>query len=169
MIERYDIEFVEEQRDAAEAQIAALREDIARLRRELWDACNIDWPVLGTLAKENDALRSTLAAKDREIAALRRDITRLRRELWDRCNTDPAEAMRAKYEATGGFVDVDRPTLERLRKAAREQEKVDTYTWIAPGHVLAMIDTIGELEGALADTTARAIRAALKGNGEGNG
>ena len=42
MIERYDIEFVEEQRDAAEAQIAALREDIARLRRELWDSCNTD-------------------------------------------------------------------------------------------------------------------------------
>jgi hypothetical protein len=35
---------------------------------------DIDWPVLGTLAKENDTLRSIIAAKDAAIARLREEL-----------------------------------------------------------------------------------------------
>jgi hypothetical protein len=65
-------------------------------------------------------------------------------------------------EATGGFIDIAPLMLEKLREAARAEQRKNTYTWIAPGHVLALLDTIDELEAALADTTAKAIRDALK-------
>jgi hypothetical protein len=57
-----------------------------------------------------------------------------------------------------GFIDIAPTMLAKLRQDAREQEKLNTYTWIAPGHVLALLDTIDELEAALADTTAKLIR-----------
>ena len=65
-------------------------------------------------------------------------------------------------ETTGGFIDIAPLILEKLRKAAHEQAKLNTFTWIAPGHVLALLDTIDELEKALADMSAKLIRAALK-------
>ena len=64
-------------------------------------------------------------------------------------------------ETTGGFIDIAPLMLEKLRDAARKKQSENAYTWITPGHVLALLDTIDELEAALADTTARAIQDAL--------
>ena len=64
-------------------------------------------------------------------------------------------------EQTGGFIDIAPLMLEKLRKSAREQATLNTYTWIAPGHVLALLDTIDELEAALTDTTAKLMRQTL--------
>jgi hypothetical protein len=63
----------------------------------------------------------------------------------------------------GGFIDIGPLMLEKLREAARAEQRNNSYTWIAPGHVLALLDTIDELETALADTTATLIRERLYG------
>lgn len=55
-------------------------------------------------------------------------------------DTAPSASARAPK------IDTVPNMLARLRRSAHEQQKRDTYTWIAPGHVLAVIDTIGELE-----------------------
>ena len=81
----------------------------------------------------------------------------------DPMNEIPVIRAIVKLKGTehGGFSDVTPLMLEKLRKAAHEQAKLNTYTWIAPGHVLALLAAIDELEAALADTTARAIRTNL--------
>lgn len=80
--------------------------------------------------------------------------------MTDRLTDEQLRELNGPYE-TGGFIDTAPVVREKLRKSAREQAKLNTYTWIAPGHVLALLDTVDELDDALTDTAAKAIRGAV--------
>jgi hypothetical protein len=133
------------ERDQARLELAALRAERAKLEGAM-----------------REATAELLYLRQHSAIAIWANTTT--KQYW---REKAARAQPAESRATHGraefdpIIDTDPVMLARLRKDAREQEKLNTYTWIAPGHVLALLDTIGELDAALANTTAKAIRSAL--------
>ena len=138
------------------------------------------WNELGLAISARDYANDMLDKGRAEIAALREALRFLVEETkWKSVDRDNMEfegrvtyyqldEARAALKGNGKWQLGSSTSLGLAKgRGRREQAKLDTYTWIAPGHVLALLDTIEELEEERARLAVKTIRAALKGNGEG--